>query len=134
MESTGADFPRSIDPKSARDSELRVAGGRGFQIDIKPELERCLRCEQVDDVRSVGSSVEKRSAAQEKYVASRQVCVGGIDSGVGGKGMQLVGERFSWPVEIAEAVVIDTTGAALRAKDMRVLDGEFSEEEGLSET
>lgn len=48
--------------------------------------------------------------------------------------MQLVGEWFSWPVEVAEAVVIDTTGAALRENDMRLLDGGLSEGEESSET
>jgi len=55
--------------------------------------------------------------------------VGEICRGVDGKGIQLVGERFSWPVEVAEAVVIETTGAALRENDMRLLDGVFSEGE-----
>lgn len=44
-----------------------------------------------------------------------------------------MGERFSWPVEVAEVAVIDTTGGALRENDMRLLDGVLSEEE-VSET
>lgn len=135
MESTAADFPRSIHPTPARDSELRVANGRGLLswVDIKPEFERCLRCEQADGVCSVGSCVERRSPGQEVSIASLQVWVEETGRlGVNGKGIQLVGERFSWPVEIAEAVVIDTTGAALRENDMRVLDGEFSGKEELS--
>lgn len=67
------------------------------------------------------------------YIASRQLSVEEI-CGLDGKGTQLVGERFSWPVEIAEAGVIDTTGAALRENGMRVLDGALSGEEELSET
>ena len=52
--------------------------------------------------------------------------------GAAGKGIQLMGERFSWPVEVAEVAVIDTTGGALRENDMRLLDGVLSEE--VSET
>jgi hypothetical protein len=68
------------------------------------------------------------------YTASREALVEGIGRGVDGKGIQFVGEWLSWPVEVAEAVMIDTTGAALRENDMRLLDGVSSGEEEMSET
>ena len=66
------------------------------------------------------------------YIASREGSLEGICGVLDGKGTELVGERFSWPVEIAEVGVIDTTGAALRENDIRVLDGALSEEGELS--
>ena len=49
-----------------------------------------------------------------------------IERGVDGKGIELAGERFSRPVEIAKVAVIDTTGAALRENDIGGLDGALS--------
>ena len=93
---------------------------------IKPEFERCLRWGQVGGICAVCSGVETGSPGKGTYNASPQVWVE-IERGVDGNGIELAGERFSRPVEIAEVAVIDTTGAALRENDIRDLDGVLSE-------
>lgn len=118
----------------ARDSKLRVASGRGLLcwMDVKPEFDRCLRWRCVGRADSGCSGEGKRSSGQGMYIASRENSLEEICGALDGKGTQLVGERFSWPVEMAEAGVIDTTGAALRENDIRALDGALSEEGALS--